>query len=47
MQQNNEGIPITCDCGNIVAFERNGKVFIKCHRCHREIEITKTESRGH
>ena len=45
MQQNKRGIPITCDCGKNVAFERDGKIYVRCYRCHREIEVTKTESR--
>jgi hypothetical protein len=46
LQQENNGSPISCDCGKIVAFERNGRIYVKCHRCHREIEVATRESRG-
>jgi hypothetical protein len=47
VQHTNKGNPITCDCGKIVAFERNGKIYVQCYRCKREIEVTRVESRDH
>ena len=33
------GVPVKCDCGKLIAYERNGKIYVKCKRCHREIEV--------
>lgn len=30
---------IRCDCGKLLAIERDGKVYIQCHRCKNEILI--------
>ena len=38
-KQNNRGTPIRCECGKLIAFYRQGKVYIKCKGCKREIEI--------
>ena len=45
MEQHNKGTPVTCECGKLIAFERNGKVYVKCRRCKREIEVHAREPR--
>lgn len=35
----NSGTPVLCDCGKLIAIERNGRIFVKCKRCKREIEV--------
>lgn len=32
--------PIRCDCGKLIAIERDGKVYIKCRGCKREFELS-------
>ena len=41
----NKGTPVNCDCGKLIAFERNGKIFVQCKRCKREIEVARLEPR--
>lgn len=36
--------PISCECGKMIAVERGGKIFVKCNRCKREIEVTHKSS---
>lgn len=33
------GCPVTCECGKLVAVERNGRFFVKCKGCGRQVEI--------
>ncbi len=33
------GEPLNCECGKLYAIKRNGKIYIKCKRCSREIEV--------
>lgn len=41
METQFNGAPVTCDCGKLIAIERNGKIYVKCRRCKREIEVSK------
>jgi len=34
------GTKIKCDCGKFIAVERDGKIYIKCKGCKREVEIS-------
>lgn len=43
-KQNKDGIPIRCDCGKLIAMCRQGKVYIKCKGCKREIELNVVQS---
>ena len=38
--------PIKCSCGKMIAKERDGKIFVWCKSCHKEIEI-KIEKESH
>lgn len=31
--------PIKCSCGKLIAKERDGKIFVWCKSCRKEIEI--------
>ena len=31
--------PIKCSCGKLIARERDGKIFVWCKSCHKEVEI--------
>lgn len=30
---------INCSCGKMIAKERNGKVYLWCKSCHKEVEL--------
>lgn len=45
-EQNKSGRPIRCDCGKLIAFERQGKVYIKCKGCKREFLLPLPEPRA-
>lgn len=32
-------IPHRCQCGKVLAFWRDGKLFIKCKQCKRETQV--------
>lgn len=34
-----EGKPIKCTCGKLLAIEKDGKLFVYCKSCKRQIEI--------
>lgn len=34
-----KGEPIRCDCGKIIAFKKDGKLWLYCKKCKREIPI--------
>lgn len=46
MENLNKGTPVKCDCGKLIAYERSGKIYVLCKRCHREIEVTRLEPRA-
>ena len=31
--------PIRCTCGKLIGLMRNGKIYIKCKGCKREVEL--------
>lgn len=31
--------PIKCDCGKLLAKERDGKIFVWCKQCKKEVEL--------
>lgn len=31
--------PIKCDCGKLIAKERDGKIYVWCKQCHKEVEL--------
>jgi hypothetical protein len=37
-KQNNEK-PIRCDCGKLIAKERDGKIYLFCKMCKKEVEL--------
>lgn len=40
----NKGNPIKCDCGKIVAYERNGIIYVYCKSCRRQIAVIRAKS---
>ena len=38
MKKTRDGL-IMCDCGKLLAREINGKIYVWCKQCKREIEI--------
>lgn len=36
-----DGRPVTCECGKLVAVERNGKIYVRCKRCGRQVEVAR------
>ena len=30
---------IRCDCGKLIAVERDGRIFVWCRRCKKEVEL--------
>jgi phage FluMu protein Com len=30
---------IRCECGKLLAVERDGRIYIRCRGCHKQIEI--------
>ena len=41
--QTTAGKPILCHCGKLLAYRRDGKLFVFCKKCKREIEVADTE----
>lgn len=35
--EDNRGSPVKCECGQIVAYKKNGKLMVYCKRCKRQI----------
>ena len=33
----NRGIPVRCDCGQIIAFKKNGQLMLYCKHCKQQI----------
>ena len=44
-KEKEKGTPIRCECGKLIAIRRNGKLYIRCRGCKREVEIK--EPGGH
>lgn len=38
----NKGKPIKCDCGKVLAFKKDGYIYIKCKGCNRIVAIVKS-----
>lgn len=38
-KQNTSGKPVKCSCGKMVAKIRNGKVYVYCKTCKREVPL--------
>ena len=51
MQKIEKGTPVRCDCGKLVAIERDGIIYVLCKRCNRQVplyrepRVHETESR--
>lgn len=41
MPKMNNGSPVFCDCGKLVAIERDGVIYVKCKRCNRQVPVFK------
>ena len=35
----NKGVPVKCECGKTIGFIKNGKLYIKCRGCNRQVDI--------
>lgn len=44
-EQARKGKPVSCICGKLIAIERDGRIYVQCKRCKREVEIIKEEPR--
>lgn len=44
--QTTAGKPLLCDCGKLLAYKRDGKIYIWCKRCKKEIEVADIEPRA-
>lgn len=42
----NEEKPVKCECGKIIAKIRDGKVYIYCKSCKRQVAIIQLEPRA-
>ena len=38
--------PIKCDCGKLLAKERDGKIYIWCKQCKKEVELKIIKSKN-
>lgn len=38
--------PIRCSCGKLIAKERDGKIYVWCKECRKEVEL-KIEKESH
>ena len=36
--------PVKCTCGKVIAYQKNGVIYIKCRGCKREIAVARAES---
>lgn len=46
MKELHKDIPLKCTCGRVVAFEQDGKVYVKCKRCKRVVEVKVRNRKG-
>ena len=46
MAKPNNGEPIRCDWGKIVAYEEGGKIYVYCKSCKRQVEVS-TRAKSH
>ena len=44
MKELHKDTPIRCECGRVVAYIRDGKIYVKCKSCKREVEISKAKN---
>lgn len=35
----NKGSPVKCECGQIIAYKKDGKLILYCKKCKRQIPI--------
>lgn len=38
-ERREKGRPLSCECGKLLAYERDGKIFVWCRGCRREVEL--------
>ena len=38
-KQNTTRKPVKCDCGKVVAYEVDGKIYVYCKSCKRQVEV--------
>lgn len=36
--------PIKCECGRVVAFMKDGKIYVKCKTCKRIVQIIEVKN---
>lgn len=39
----NKGKPVRCDCGQLIAYYKNGNLMIYCKKCKKQIPFTISE----
>jgi ribosomal protein L36 len=37
--ERSEEKPVKCSCGKLIAIERNGRLYVFCKKCRREVEL--------
>lgn len=35
----NKGDPERCECGRVIAFQKDGKLYVKCKECNKWVSI--------
>lgn len=45
-EQNKRGTPVRCDCGKLIAYERDGRIYVMCKHCKKQVEVTRIEPRA-
>lgn len=44
MAKYNKGKPVRCECGWIVAYERDGVLYLYCKKCKRQIPYVRARA---
>lgn len=46
VHEKNTEKPIRCDCGKLIAKERDGKIYLFCKMCKKEVELKVVRERS-
>lgn len=42
----NKGSPLRCECHRVIAFQKDGKVYVKCQDCKKWIAVLTIEKKA-
>ena len=42
----NKGNPVRCGCGQLIAYEKDDKIYLYCKKCKRQIPIKLNRARA-